>query len=70
MIDLPETHYQRERGRLSARGRGTEGGGWCTMLAVQQADSSWTVRISPWPGVTLAKADMVALAEAILECAR
>jgi hypothetical protein len=70
-LDVPETqHQQRERGRLTTRGRSTDAGSWTTLLVVHELDGSWTIHGLGAPGVQLAKADMTALAEAILERAR
>ena len=64
----PETqHQQRERGRLTTRGRSTDDGSWTTLLVVHELDGAWTIHGLGAPGVTLSPADMVALAESILE---
>ncbi len=71
MIDVPETeHQQRERGRLQASGRRTDSGERCTLLVIHELDGGWTFHGLGAPGVKLPKADMVALAESILERAR
>lgn len=70
---LPDTqhpHQYRERGRLTARGRRTDDGSMCTLLVIHELDGSWAFHGLGAPGVTLSKADMVALAESILERAR
>lgn len=66
MIDVPETCYQRERGRVLAHGRITDDGSRCT----HEVDDSWTIHGLGAPGVRLSKSDIVALAESILERAR
>lgn len=70
MIDLPETHYQRERGRVLAHGRTTDDGSRCTLIVIHELDRSWSVHGLGAPGVKVPAADMVTLAEAILERAR
>ncbi|MCA1709723.1 MAG: hypothetical protein LC808_43185 [Actinobacteria bacterium] len=71
MIGVPETeHQQRERGRLQASGRRTDDGSTCTLLVIQETNGAWTFHGLGAVGVTLSKADTVALAEAILERAR
>ena len=64
----PETQHQpRERGRLAVQGRCTDDGSKCTLLLVHELDGSWTFHGLGAPGVTLSKADTVALVESILE---
>ncbi len=71
MIGVPETeHQQRERGRLQAFGRRTDSGERCTLLVIHELDGGWTLHGLGAPGVKLSKADMVALAESILERAQ
>lgn len=70
MIDVPEAHYQRERGRVLAQGRATDDGSWTTLLVIHEADGAWTFHGLGAPGVQLSAADIVALCEAILERAR
>ena len=71
MIDVPETqHQQRERGRLTAHGRRTDDGSRCTLLVIHELDSSWSFHGLGAPGVKLSQADMVTLAEQILERCR
>jgi hypothetical protein len=71
VIDVPETlHSQRERGRLHAQGRRTDDNTGCTLLVIHEADSSWAIHGMGAPGVRLPRAEMVALAEAILVRAR
>ena len=71
MIDVPETqHQQRERGRIQAQGRRTDDGSRCTLLAIHEIDGAWSFHGLGAPGVTLSKADVVALAESILAAAR
>jgi hypothetical protein len=70
-IDIPETlHSQRERGRLHAQGRRTDDRSHCTLLVIHEADGSWAIHGLGAPGVRLSKAEMIALAEAILAGAR
>lgn len=67
---LPETHHHKsERSRLRAIGRSTDHGSWTTLLVVHEIDDLWTIH-GLGAGVTLPAADMVALAESILERAR
>lgn len=72
MIDVPDIeHQQRKRGRLTTRGRSTDdGGSMTTLLMVHELDGAWTLHGLGAPGVQLAQADMIALAEQILERAR
>lgn len=71
VTDIPQTQQQpRERGRLTTRGHRTDDGGWCTLLVVQEADDSWAIHGLGAPGVRLTKAEMITLAEAILDRAR
>ncbi|MGH3974711.1 MAG: hypothetical protein ACRDS9_15480 [Pseudonocardiaceae bacterium] len=70
MTDLPDIqNEQRERGRLRASGKSTDGSR-ATLLVVHENDGAWTFHGLGAPGVTLSKADTVALAESILERAR
>lgn len=71
MIDVPETHrHKPELGRLTARGRATNDDSSTTLLVVHEIDGGWTIHGLGAPGVTLARADAVALAESILGRAR
>ena len=71
MINVPDTqHQQRERGRLTTRGRSTDDGSWTTLLVVHELDGAWTIHGLGAPGVKLSQADMVTLVEQILERAR
>ena len=71
MIDVPETpHQQRERGRVTARGKCTDDGSMSTLLVVHEFDGAWTFHGLGAPGVRLSQADTVALAESILKRAR
>ena len=71
MIDVPETlHSQSERGRLHAQGRRTDDNSCCTLLVIHEADGSWAIHGLGARGVRLSKAEMVTLAEAILDRAR
>ena len=71
MIDVPETeHKQRERGRLTTRGRSTDDNSWTTLLLIHELDGAWTIHGLGAPGVKLSQADMVTLVEQILERAR
>jgi hypothetical protein len=71
VIDVPETeHQQRERGRLHTSGRRTDSGERCTLLVIHELDGGWTLHGLGAPGVKLSKADMIALAESVLERAR
>ncbi|MGH4002462.1 MAG: hypothetical protein ACRDTJ_33930 [Pseudonocardiaceae bacterium] len=74
MTDVPdiqnERRSERERGRLRASGTSTDNGSRATLLVVHENDGAWTFHGLGAPGVTLSKADTVALAESILERAR
>ena len=71
MIDVTETlHSQSERGRLNAQGRRTDDNSCCTLLVIHEADGSWAIHGLGAPGVRLSKAEMIALAESILDRAR
>jgi hypothetical protein len=71
VIDVPDIEYQqRERGRLQASGRRTDSGERCTLLVVHELDGGWTLHGLGAPGVKLSQADMVTLAEQVLERAR
>lgn len=74
MIDVPEVrHQQRERNRVAVQGRSTDDGSSSsrtTLLVIHEVDGSWTIHGLGAPGVTLSRADTVALAESILERAR
>ncbi|HZA16187.1 MAG TPA: hypothetical protein VE645_04710 [Pseudonocardiaceae bacterium] len=68
---LPETqHQQRERGRLTTRGRSTDDGSWTTLLVINELNGAWTFHGLGAPGVKLSQADMVTLVEQILVRAR
>ena len=67
----PETqHHQPVRGRLTAIGRRTDSGERSTLLVINEIDGSWSSHGLGTPGVTLSKADAVAMCEPILERAR
>ncbi len=71
MNDVSETYrHKPELGRLTTRGRSTDDGSPTTLLVVHEDDESWTIHGLGAPGVTLPAADMIALAESILERAR
>jgi hypothetical protein len=71
VIDVPDIeHQQRERGRLQAFGRRIDSGERCTLLVIHELDGSWRIHGLGAPGITLSAADMVELAESILERAR
>ena len=55
---------------MAMQGRSTDDGSRCTLLLVHELDGSWTFHGLGAPGVTLSKADTVALVESILERAR
>ncbi len=55
---------------MTALGRRTDSGERCTLLVINELDGSWSFHGLGAPGVTLSKADMFALAESILACAR
>jgi hypothetical protein len=69
-IPLQTLHSQRERGRLHAQGRRTEDNSHCTLLVIHEADSAGAIHGLGAPGVRLPKAEMITLAEKILERAR
>lgn len=60
-------HQQRERGRLTTRGRSTDDNSWTTLLVIHELDGAWTIHGLGAPGVKLSPVDMVELATAILE---
>lgn len=71
MIDVPETQrHQRERSRVTARGKCIDDGSMTTLLVVNEFDGAWTFHGLGAPGVRLSQADTVALAESILQRAR
>ncbi|MGH4011884.1 MAG: hypothetical protein ACRDTH_27600 [Pseudonocardiaceae bacterium] len=70
MIDVPQHHHKPELGRLTTRGRATDDGSLTTLLVVHEIDGAWTIHGLGAPGVTLARADAVALCESILAGAR
>ena len=71
MIDVPDIeHQQRERGRLTTRGRSTDDGSWTTLLLIHELNGAWTFHGLGAPGVKISQTDTVALAEAILELSR
>jgi hypothetical protein len=70
MIELPELHSDRERGRLQAPGQRTDDGTHHTLLIINHADGSWAIHGLGAPGVRLTKDVMVTLAESILKRAR
>jgi hypothetical protein len=43
MIDLPELHSQRERGRIQAQGRRTDDNTHHTLLIINETDGSWVI---------------------------
>ena len=55
---------------MHAQGRRTGDDSRCTLLVIHEADSSWVIHGLGAPGVRLSKAEMIALAEKILERAR
>lgn len=68
MIDVPETQHQRpERGRLTAHGRRTDDRSRTTLLLIHELDGTWSFHGLGAPGVQVTKADVIALAESILE---
>jgi hypothetical protein len=69
-VPLETLHSQRERGRLHAQGRRTDDCSDCTLLVIHEADSAWAIHGLGAPGVRLPKAEMITLAEKILERAR
>ncbi|HSL09037.1 MAG TPA: hypothetical protein VK887_13840 [Pseudonocardiaceae bacterium] len=65
---LPETeqHRHRERDRLIALGRRSDSGERCTLLVTNEVDGSWSFHgLGAAVGVTLSKADPIAVAESI-----
>ena len=71
MIDLSKPlHSERERGRVQAQGCRTDDRSLCTLLVIHEADGSWAIHGLGAPGVRLAQAEMIALAEKILARAR
>ncbi len=70
MIELPELHSHRERGRLQAPGHRTDDNTHHTLLIINETDGSWVIHALGAPGVRLTRDVMVTLAEAILGRAR
>jgi hypothetical protein len=69
VIDVSETeqHRPRGRGRLVVLGRRTDNDKRGTLLVVNEADGSWSFHgLGASAGVTLGKADTLALVELIL----
>jgi hypothetical protein len=70
VIDVPETlHSQRERGRLHAQGRRTDHNTGCT-AAGDPRSGQFVGDFTAWAYPECDKAEMIALAEAILGRAR
>lgn len=68
MPDVPERHrHKPERARLTTKGRSTDDGSWMTLIVVHEVNGDWTIHGLGAPGVTLAEADTIALAESILQ---
>jgi hypothetical protein len=59
-----------ERARLVAKGRRTDDGSTCTLVVIHEHNGTWAIHGLGNPGVRLSAADMVALAEAIMERTR
>jgi hypothetical protein len=69
--EQPETlHFQRERGRLQAKGHRTDDDSMCTLLVIYETDGRWAIHGLGAPGVRLTNDKMAALAESILKMAR
>jgi len=68
--EVPETVWQRERGRLQAEGHRTDDDSLCTLLVIHETDGRWTIHGLGAPGVRLTRDKIVALAESILKRAR
>jgi hypothetical protein len=59
-----------ERVRMVVQGRRTDDNSTCTLVVIHEDSGIWAIHGLGNPGVRLPTADMVALAEAILERAR
>ncbi len=73
MIDtpeVPETVWQRERGRIPVAGHRTDDDGMCTLLVIHETDGRWAIHGLGAPGVRLTNDVMMTLAAQILERAR
>jgi hypothetical protein len=59
-----------ERARLVAQGHRSDDGSTTTLVIIHEENGSWSIYGLGAPGVVLSKADMIALVEGILACAR
>jgi hypothetical protein len=59
-----------ERARVVVKGHRTDDDSTCTLIVIHEHNGTWTIHGLGNPGVRLSAADMVALAEAILERVR
>jgi hypothetical protein len=59
-----------ERARLVAQGHRSDDHSTATLLIIHENNESWTIHGLGAPGVTLSKADMIAVAESILKRVR
>lgn len=60
-------HVPTERARLIVKGRRTDDDSTCTLVVIQEHGGTWAIHGLGNPGVRLSAADMVALAEAIVD---
>ena len=65
MIDVND-RVPGERARLTVKGRRTDDNSVCTLVVIHEDSGTWAIHGLGNPGVRLPKADIAALAEAIL----
>lgn len=63
-------HVPTERARLVVKGHRTDDDSTCTLVVIHELGGTWAIHGLGNPGVRLSAADMVALANAILERVR
>jgi hypothetical protein len=63
-------HVPGERARFVAQGHRSDDRSTATLVIIHEENGSWSIHGLGAPGVTLSKADMIALAESILDRAR
>ena len=69
MIEVSD-RVPHEHSRLTVTGRRTDDNTACTMIVIHEYGNTWAIHGLGNPGVRLSSADMIALAEAILERGR
>lgn len=69
MIEVSD-HVPTERARLVVKGHRTDDDSTCTLVVIHEHGGTWAMHGLSNPGVRLSAADMIALAEEILERAR